>query len=377
MPYMMGDFRISDRMMRYSVFIPRFYNLCKSYGFEKGRIMPSRAFCSDENQGFPIILITKPFGAFPFYHGLVGGIGATDRHGPHAHHGKDLVIIQASHVGYEPETGQFGTYRRLQVDDHRHTASCGKIFGVMDWYLKEYEFARNNITFSRIGDDVAVVIDNLLLNHEREAGIFLNIDQFVAMEAGSIPEPLNVFSTSKAFRINPDLRNKLSKAFWQEGQRTPVGDALTANLFYYKKRVSAALEGRDQLERNLGHGMARIVTSTFPALAAAQANTQIEFDRAYRTIITEDGYQGKNLAFIAGINIDISPRPGQLFPLTKFVPWAAYIQTRDGRTFLLEQEELVETLLSQSVENPDKIEMSRAIQAMESTPEIIIALEEK
>ncbi len=377
MPYMMGDFKISDRMMRYSVFIPRFYNLCKSYGFEKGRIMPSRAFCSDENQGFPIILITKHFGAFPFNHGLVGGIVATDRHGPHAHHGKDLVIIQASHVGYEPETGQFGTYRRLQVDDHRHTASCGKIFGVMDWYLKEYEFARNNITFARIGDEVAVVIDNLLLNHEREAGIFLNIDQFVAMEAGSIPEPLNVFSTSKAFRINPDLRNKLPKAFWQEGQRTPVGDALTANLFYYKKRVSAALEGRDQLERNLGHGMARIVTSTFPALAAAQANTQIEFDRAYRTIITEDGYQGKNLAFIAGINIDISPRPGQLFPLTKFVPWAAYIQTRDGRTFLLEQEELVETLFSQSIENPDKIEMSRAIQAMEDTPEIIIALEEK
>jgi len=374
---MMGDFRISDRMMRYSVFIPRFYNLCKSYGFEKGRIMPSRAFCSDENQGFPIILITKHFGAFPFNHGLVGGIVATDRHGPHAHHGKDLVIIQASHVGYEPETGQFGTYRRLQVDDHRHTASCGKIFGVMDWYLKEYEFARNNITFSRIGDDVAVVIDNLLLNHEREAGIFLNIDQFVAMEAGSIPEPLNVFSTSKAFRINPDLRNRLPKAFWQEEQRTPMGDALTANLFYYKKRVSAALEGRDQLERNLSHGMARIVTSTFPALAAAQANTQIEFDRAYRTIITEDGYQGKNLAFIAGINIDISPRPGQLFPLTKFVPWAAYIQTRGGRTFLLEQEELVETLLSQSIENPDKIEMSRAIQAMEDTPEIIIALEEK
>ncbi|MBW2678292.1 MAG: hypothetical protein JRD49_12095 [Deltaproteobacteria bacterium] len=374
---MMGDFKISDRMMRYSVFIPRFYNLCKSYGFEKGRIMPSRAFCSDENQGFPIILITKHFGAFPFNHGLVGGIVATDRHGPHAHHGKDLVIIQASHVGYEPETGQFGTYRRLQVDDHRHTASCGKIFGVMDWYLKEYKFARNNITFSRIGDDVAVVIDNLLLNHEREAGIFLNIDQFVAMEAGSIPEPLNVFSTSKAFRINPDLRNRLPKAFWQEEQRTPMGDALTANLFYYKKRVSAALEGRDQLERNLSHGMARIVTSTFPALAAAQANTQIEFDRAYRTIITEDGYQGKNLAFIAGINIDISPRPGQLFPLTKFVPWAAYIQTRGGRTFLLEQEELVETLLSQSIENPDKIEMSRAIQTMEGTPEIIIALEEK
>ena len=57
--------------------------------------MPSRAFCSDESQGYPIILITKHFGTFPFNHGLVGGIVATDRHAPHSHHGKDLVIIQA------------------------------------------------------------------------------------------------------------------------------------------------------------------------------------------------------------------------------------------------------------------------------------------
>ena len=377
MPYAMGDFKISDRMMRYSLFIPRFYNLCKSYGFEKGRIMPSRAFCSDENQGFPIILITKHFGAFPFNHGMVGGIVATDRHGPHAHHGKDLVIIQASHVGYEPETGQFGTYRRLQVEDLGHTSSCGKILGVMGWYLKEYEFAQKNIAFAMIGHAAVVVIDNLLLNQDREAGIFLNLERFVAMDAGSIPEPLTVFSTAKAFRVNSDLKNRLPQSFWQADRRVPVGDKLSADLFYYKKRVSEALEGRDQLERNLRHSMPRIVTSVFPALAAALANTQIEFDRTYRTIVTEEEYQAKNLAFIAGVNIDISPQQGQLFPLTKFVPWAAYIQTRDGEKFLLEQEELAAALFAQSVENPDKIEMSKAIQAMEGTPEIKIKLEVK
>ena len=375
MQYLMGDFKISKQMMRFSVFVPRFYNLCKSYGFEKGRIMPSRAFCSDENQGFPIILIAKHFGAFPFNHGLVGGIVATDRHGSYAHHGRDLVIIQASHVGYEPETGQFGSYRRLQVADHGHTASCGKIFGVMDWYLKEYDFARNNIAFTRIGDEAVVMIDNLLLDHNRDAGLFLNLDQFVAMDSGNIPEPLNVFSTSKAFRINPDLKSRLPESWWQEGKRVPVGEKLTANQFYYKKTVSEALEGRDQLERNLSYSMPRIITSTFPALAAAQANTQIEFDRAYRTIVSEDSYKGKNLAFIAGINIDISPQQGQLFPLTKFVPWAAYVQTRDGRTFLLEQGALLDALRSQSVENPDRIELSRAIRVMEDTPEVKIEFE--
>lgn len=65
MPYLMGDFKIKDWMMRYSNFVPRFYNLCTSYGFQPGRIMPSRAFCSDESQGFPIILIAKHFGTFP------------------------------------------------------------------------------------------------------------------------------------------------------------------------------------------------------------------------------------------------------------------------------------------------------------------------
>ncbi len=128
------------------------------------------------------------------------------------------------------------------------------------------------------------------------------------------------------------------------------------------------------MERNLGRYMSQIVTTSFPVLTAAVANTQIEFDRAYRTIVKEAGYQGKNLAFIAGINIDISPQKGQLFPLTKFVPWAAYIQTLDGKQFTLEQEEIVAALNAQSTKNPDRIELSKAIQIMEKTPEIKIAL---
>jgi hypothetical protein len=375
MQYLMGDFKLDGRMMRFSIFVPRLYNLCRSYGFEKGMIMPSRAFCSDENQGFPIILITKHFGAFPFNHGMVGGIVATDRHGPYAHHGKDLVIIQASHVGYDPETGQFGAYRRLQVDDRGEDVSCGKILGVIGWYLKEYAFAIENISFSLVNGKAVVLIDNQLLDHNRDAGIFLNIDQFVAMDSGSAPEPLNVFSTSKAFRVNPDLKNRLPESFFQEDKRVPIGKKLTANLFYFKKRISDALEGRDQLERNLSHSMPGIVTSNFPALAAAQVNTQVEFDRAYRTILSEDSYKGRNLAFIAGINIDISPQQGQLFPITKFVPWAAYVQTRDGKAFLLEQEELLEALLSQSTDNPDSLEMSKAIGVMENTPEVRIEID--
>ena len=93
------DFSIQGATFPYNDFVARLYNFCRSLGLESGKILPSRAFCSDENQGYPIILIAKHFGAFPFNHGRVGGIVATNRHGPHAHHGKDLVIIHANQCG--------------------------------------------------------------------------------------------------------------------------------------------------------------------------------------------------------------------------------------------------------------------------------------
>ena len=81
------NFRIvATTTFRYSSFVPRLYNYVKSMGCEPGSILPSRAFCSDESQGYPIILMTKHFGTFPFNHGRVGGVVATGRHGPHAIH---------------------------------------------------------------------------------------------------------------------------------------------------------------------------------------------------------------------------------------------------------------------------------------------------
>ncbi|MDH5776840.1 MAG: hypothetical protein OEZ33_01410, partial [Gammaproteobacteria bacterium] len=54
-----GGFPMHNMMMRYSLFIPKLYNWCKTLGFEPGKIMPSRAFCSDESQGYPIIMMAK------------------------------------------------------------------------------------------------------------------------------------------------------------------------------------------------------------------------------------------------------------------------------------------------------------------------------
>ena len=105
-------------------------------------------------------------------------------------------------------------------------------------------------------------------------------------------------------------------------------------------------------------------------LTAAEINTQYEFDRTYRTIVKAQAYKGKRVLFISGLNIDISPKPEQLFPLTKFVPWAAYVQDRDSFYYTLEQEELVQTLVQQSLDNPDQIDLEKSIQLMAQEAEI-------
>lgn len=110
-------------------------------------------------------------------------------------------------------------------------------------------------------------------------------------------------------------------------------------------------------------------------LAAAQVNTQVEFDRTYRTLSKEQGYQNRNLLFIAGLNIDISPREDQVFPLTKFIPWAAYVQSASSEHRILEQRELYDALMASDSENPHKIDLEEAIAVMEKTKEVSISFE--
>jgi len=367
---LLGAYHMSEVSMRYSQFMPRAYNLAKSLGFRQGKIMPSRAFCSDESQGYPIILIAKHFGTFPFNHGLVGGVVATDRHAPHAHHGKDLVIIQASHVGYDPENGNFGVYRRLQTEANSETTSCGKICGALDWYLHEYEFARNNIFLYQEHGENKVAIDNLLLHAERDEGLLLKLDRIVQVDALGNPKPELSRSTAKVFRASPALLDYLEDYEWKPGHGEAIGNRLHPDLFFYKRKISHHHEGRDHLEKNLLDVMPNVVASEWPALTAAQANTQVEFDRAFRTIVQEPAYSEKKVLFVSGLNVDISPQEGQIFPLTKFIPWAAYVQDEHGNHQTWEQAELYEQLLAQSTQNPDQINLEAAIEMMEREEEI-------
>lgn len=361
-----SDFHL-EAMMRYSQFAPRLYNLCRSLGFEKGNIMPSRAFCSDESQGFPIILIAKHFGAFPFNHGRAGGVVATTRHGPHAHHGKDLVLIHASHVGYDPRGKSFGHYCRLQTADNEMSTTCGKVGHVISWYQREYAFAQSQIRLCYEDDRPSLRIDNQLLDNTRTEGIVLDLDKMVARRNGQ-PHLLKTLSTSRIYAAADSFFQQFPAKDWPRETPREIGKSLAPELFFFRK----AIPSHEQLERNLFNPMPWIVTAPSPILLAAQFNTQAEFDRTYRSILKEPTYTGKRLLFVSCLNIDISPQPGQLFPLTKCIPWAAYFQDGQGQSQTLEQAELVELLLQQSSDNPDAINLEDAIQKMVEAEEIKI-----
>jgi hypothetical protein len=360
MHHVVDDFQLGDRAMRYSLFAPRLYNYCLSLGFQRTRMMPSRAFCSDESQGYPVILLMQHFGTFPFDHGRVGGKVATNRHGPHAHHGEDLIIIQASHVGYDPVARRFGVYERQRTADRGFGDNCGKLCAVLHWYQKEYSDACQNIACGMLDGRPAVIIDNHLLNQDRTEGLFLDLDRLIAKDRTG---PLKVLSTAKAFPAAPDLVGRLPSDVWSKDP-VPICDRLAPDLFFFRRTPAEGPEGHDLLEEALIPVMPSLMTSAFPALDAARYHTQVEFDRTYRSIRGAPEYKRKNLLFIAGLNIDVSPLPGMPFPLTKFVPWAAYVQLCDGTTKLLEQEALVATLLAQSPVNADLMSFDAAILAM-------------
>ncbi|CAK9107619.1 Uncharacterized protein SCF082_LOCUS50093 [Durusdinium trenchii] len=391
-PMPFGDVNVDMTMMRFSHFVPRLYNFCRDLGMTKGRIMPSIGFCADENQGFPAITITKHFGAYPFTHGYIGGVMALDRHGPHAHHGDDFVIIHAPHVGYDPETETYGVYRRRQVADPEHSMStcCGKVAGTLAPYIDSYEKALGRISVREAKDGVVLVnIGNSLLSEEDDLGIALNFDRL--LEPDALENPLLLQSTSVVYIASAEFSGlyhatkttpKTSKGegqkaqtLWELDERLawrPLTDPslkqlLSQEFFSFKKKPEDLPGEAGRFERTLLPHLPFIITSPYaPDFTAALVIMQYEFDRGVQSIVTSPAYKDRNCMLISGLNIDVAPAANDLeaFPQTMFLPWAAYVQLADGTQRVIEQDALVTLLHKQPLENKDAIELERGFAAL-------------
>jgi len=369
-------FNVDGMTIPYVEFVPRLYNLCIQLGFRKDLIMPSRAFCSDENQGIPIILLTKHFGTFPFNHGRVGGMMAVDRHAPHASHGEDSVIVQASHVGYDPNSGVYGTFRRSRMSDKSISVSCGKLSHVITPYMEQYQFARDRIFLSRSDSGVFLItVKNSFIDfftHPVKNGLVLKLENIVKISEDACIRPNGASSTMQAFEVSEEFINRMAliNYEWKSGNGECIGDYLTEDLFFFREDFHETDESI-LLERNIIDFMPRIVTSRNPLLRAAKINIQNEFARGVESIRRGTEYNGKNLLYIAGLNIDISEHSD--YPATTyFVPWAAHIQVKDNSLgdfrYPVEQKALFDLLMKQSTLNPDETDLKKEIALMLKAP---------
>jgi hypothetical protein len=376
----LAPFKVDGLAIPYPEFVPKLYNLCMTLGFRKGLIMPSRAFCSDENQGWPIILLTKHFGTFPFNHGRVGGIVATDRHGPHANHGEDSVILMASHVGYDPISQSYGTCTRPKMAGTCVSVSCGKITHVITPYLAKYKFAKERIFLQR--DDKGthlITVKNSFVDfdiHPVKNGLVLNLENIVKLNPDGKVVPVAAISTSQTYEVSEIFRKKIDATgySWKNGEGEEIGEHLSSDLFYFREDFHEQDESI-LLEKNLIEFMPTIVTSRNPSLQAAKINIQLEFARTVESIRRGAEYAGKNLLYVAGLNIDISETE-ESPATTYFVPWAAHIQLKDGTpgeyTHPLEQNRIYELIMEQESENPEQADLKEQISRMMKAPRIDI-----
>ena len=372
----LAPFKVDGLAIPYPEFVPKLFNFCMSLGFRKGLIMPSRAFCSDENQGWPIILMTKHFGTFPFNHGRVGGIIATDRHGPHAHHGEDSVILQASHVGYDPHSGTYGKCVRPKMAGTTISNSCGKITHVITPYLEQYQFAQERIFLHRdeSGNHLITVKNSFVdfASHPVKNGLVLLLEKIVKLDDDRRIVPVAALSTSHTFAVTEEFCRRIDATgyIWKGGYGEGIKDLLFADLFFFREDFHET-DASILLERSLAEFMPEIVTSRNPSLRAAKIIIQLEFSRIVESIRRGTEYTGKNLLYVTGLNLDISEFEG--FPATTyFVPWAAHIQLQNGApeeyAHPVEQDRLFELIMAQSIENSDQVNLKEEIGRMLQAP---------
>jgi hypothetical protein len=242
--------------------------------------------------------------------------------------------------------------------------------------MEQYRFARDRIFLSRSDSGACLItVKNSFIDfftHPVKNGLVLRLENIVKIDEDACIRPNGASSTMQSFEVSEEFisRMALTNYEWKSGNGECIGDHLTEDLFFYREDFHETDESI-LLERNIIDFMPRIVTSQNPLLRAAKINIQNEFARGVESIRRGNEYNGKNLLYIAGLNIDISEHKN--YPAsTYFVPWAAHIQIKEKTPtnfqYPVEQKALFDLLMKQNARNPDETDLKKEITRMLKAP---------
>lgn len=276
--------------------------------FDMATTMPVKVECPDESQGLKLLYFIATFGTSPFVGGKVGAELDTKAIVPASHHAENLVYVMGSHTGYDHQSETFG--RIYREKEGGFSACCGKLAGVMEPYLKEYEYAKSSIKLFKEEGRVFLEIPNRLLGiHSSDEPHPAKLCLDPSLIRGN-PESEGVMTAesprSVIFEVHPDLQHALeAKKQAITHDPAPIGDELAGDYFRFLWTSSAPFP--DDITRRLHPLMHQIVSSLdYPPMATiANVNTWIEFNRFVDAIHAIPDVLPRGVFGVSGLTVDL------------------------------------------------------------------------
>jgi hypothetical protein len=359
----------------YAKFVSSLKSLAvQEYKLNPKTILPCRSVCSDESEAQVTYALDSFFGNSTFNFGRVGGLIAVDRTPAAAHHGKELVIVAATHVGYNPKLNElnsrFGSIFRPRMglnkeDGTAYSTCCGKLLGTISPFLKLYNLASNkkiNIVMKKINGEekYCIVINNHLLK-QKDNFVMLNLNyKRLIKHLNDMPIVIEGRANSTVYELSEQFYEQHIKDKFnlKEESPVPIGKLLTSEYFTFEQsNILETEEGSHLILKNLLPYMSRIVSHPIPELAVANITIAHEFSKAvtlFRTQQEELGIVTRAVLLVAGINLNVydeelAKKDELLGYQVYFCPYGAYFKPDSGNTYgkVLEREELVSLLRKQ------------------------------
>lgn len=341
--------------------------------FDMAKTIPVKVECPDESQGLKILYFIATFGTSPFVGGKLGAELDTKAIVPASHHGENLVYVMGSHTGYDHRTKTWG--RLYREKEGGFSSCCGKLAGVMEPYLKEYEYAKNSIKLLKEEGRVLLEIPNRLLGiHSSDDPHRVKLCLEPSLIKGN-PESQGVMKAesprSVIFEVHPDLHFALqAKKRNITHDPTPIGDDLTGDYFKFLWISSDPFP--DDITRRLHPLMHQIVSSANypPMVTVANVNTWIEFNRFVDAIHAIPDVLSKGVFGISGLTVDLYFEERSYHYSNVYYPQYAFFKPAGKREGIVMGPPEINTLLD-SYTPKKRISIDRILECNEQAGEKI------
>lgn len=271
---------------------------------------------------------------------------------PWSSEGRDTVHVSLTKVSYNPNWGGCCGLPRLLDHKKAQSSLCSSPAEFIAPFLYLYRFAQENIFLSQTAQgQLLITLPETLVRQggeDTDSTLKFHLDRLVEPAGDGTLGPLMIAGTLHTFAVSPDFQQSFSALTrgWQQGRKLAIGHYLGRELFSFEVD-NGAYSDSPYAETILPH-LTEIVTHPTPNLRAAAIHMHQVFARDTARYSAECRKSTRNLLYIAGLDIDMTPFTGR--EEHYFVPWQAYISQRgqiSAEGCILTQDDLYMKMMQQ------------------------------